>query len=67
MSDHLPKVRRSSDRTRYKCFGNFDEKYKLVSSANEEIDDYMLSEMLLIYVRKISGPRTEPWGTPQFV
>jgi len=67
VSGHFPKVRRSSDRTRCKCFGNFDEKYKVLSSANEEIDDWMLSEMSLTYIRKRRGPRTEPWGTLQFV
>ena len=52
MSDHFPKVKRSSDRTRCKCFGNFDEKYKVVSSANKEIDDLILSELSLIYKEK---------------
>jgi len=39
VSDHFPKVGRSSDRTRCKCYGNFDEKYKVASSANQELDD----------------------------
>ena len=61
VSDHVANVMRSSDKSRCKWLGNLDEKYKVVSSANKETDDWILSDILLICIRKRRGPRTESW------
>ena len=38
--------------------------YKLVSSANNQIEHPMCLTMSIIKNRNIRGPRIEPWGTP---
>ena len=40
--------------------------YRLVSSAKSLIEELMSSTISLMYKRKRKGPRTEPWGTPEF-
>ena len=38
--------------------------YRTQSSANKWTDDLMLSGRPLMNTKKRTGPRTEPWGTP---
>jgi hypothetical protein len=45
-------------------YGSLTITYKLVSSAKRLIDEAISVTMSLIYIRKRSGPRMEPWGTP---
>ena len=40
-------------------------RYTAVSSANNLTWDWMFSGRSLMYNKKRSGPRTEPWGTPE--
>ena len=44
---------------------DFIVRHRIQSSANSLISDEMLLSTSLIYSRKISGPRTVPWGTPE--
>ena len=38
--------------------------YRTQSSANKRTDDLMLSGRSLMNTKKRTGPRPEPWGTP---
>ena len=38
--------------------------YKTQSSAKRRTDDLILSGRSLINIKKRTGPKTDPWGTP---
>ena len=38
--------------------------YKIQSSAKRRTDDLILSGRSLINIKKRTGPKTDPWGTP---
>ncbi len=47
-----------------KLAGSESDRKTVVSSAKDKMFSVVLFEMSLMYIRKRSGPRMEPWGTP---
>ena len=39
----------------------------IISSAKNFAEDFILVSRSLMYMRKRSGPRTDPWGTPDSI
>jgi len=48
-----------------KLIGLESNRKTVVSSANDTIFSVVQLDISFIYMRKRSGPRIEPWGTPQ--
>jgi len=48
-----------------KLIGLESDRKTVVSSANDTIFSVVQLNMSFIYMRKRSGPRIEPWDTPQ--
>ena len=47
-----------------RSMGDFIFLYKTQLSAKRRTDDLMFSGRSLIKMRKRTGPKTDPWGTP---
>ena len=62
-ASHCASRSRSSCKIR-QSEGEYMFLYRTQSSANKRTDDLMLSGRSLMNTKKRTGPRTEPWGTP---